>query len=78
MLFILCDLFMEEFNYNTTSVRKTMFLSALLMLGEPKEKKKIEMALKRYSYCAVTDLSPDLDFGVHVSHMSGTPILNKY
>lgn len=40
MLFILCDLFMEELNYNTTGVRKAMFLSALLMLGEPKEKKK--------------------------------------
>lgn len=40
MLFILCDLFMEELNYETTSVRNAAFFSIILMLGVAKDKKK--------------------------------------
>lgn len=37
ILFILCDLFMEDLNYKTTSVRNAVFLSTLLILGVAKK-----------------------------------------
>lgn len=56
MLFILCDLFMEELNYYTASVRNTVFLSTPFMLGVA-NRKNGGRALKRDSYCAITALS---------------------